>query len=288
MEENQIAWQNKDIISKIFAENLKGKSLEVYGIHVPEVDAVLPTNLPLIQADELRIDNVFLLKDQSLAIIDYESSFSTDDKWKYIGYIRRIAQYYSKEWNRELVIRMIVIYTADIERKQVKTAFNLGCLTLSVDAAFLSELNSDAIYKNLRDKITSGQKLSDEDMMRFIILPMSYKGSQAKNDAIRENIDLAEKLPDDDTKIFILSLSGMTVMANHVIEQDSLDRIRRLIHMTRLGQMIEDEKLRYAEETERQMVKKMLDDGVAPDTVLKYSTLLSRKDIERILKETNP
>ena len=49
MEENQIAWQNKDIISKVFAENLKGKSLEVYGIHVPRVKAVLPTNLPLIQ-----------------------------------------------------------------------------------------------------------------------------------------------------------------------------------------------------------------------------------------------
>ena len=79
MEENQIAWQNKDIISKIFAENLKGKSLEVYGIHVPRVKAVLPTNLPLIQADELRIDNVFLLKGQSLAIIDYESSLSADD-----------------------------------------------------------------------------------------------------------------------------------------------------------------------------------------------------------------
>ena len=264
MDENQIAWQNKDIISKIFAENLKGKSLEVYGIHVPEVEAVLPTNLPLIQADELRIDSIFLLKDQSLAIIDYESSFSNSDKWKYIGYIRRIAQYYSKEWNRELVIRMIVIYTADIERKQVKTAFDLGCLTLSVDAAFLSELNSDAIHKNLRDKIISGQKLSDEDMMRFIILPMSYKGRQAKNDAIRENIDLAEKLPNDDAKIFILS--GMVVMANHVIEQDSLDRIRRLIHMTKLGQMIEDEKIQYgddrAEETERQMVKRMLSNGI--------------------------
>ena len=162
-----------------------------------------------------------------------------------------------------------------------------------MDAAFLSELNSDAIYKNLRDKIISGQKLSDEDMMRFIILPMSYKGSQAKNDALRENIDLAEKMPDDDTKIFILS--GMVVMANHVIERDSLDRIRRLIHMTRLGQMIEDEKLRYAEkygeeraeEAERQMAKRMLSDGVAPDTVLKYSALLSRKDIERILKEMN-
>ena len=57
--------------------------------------------------------------------------------------------------------------------------------------------------------------------------------------------------------------------------------------MTRLGQMIEDEKIQYAEEDERQMVERMLFDGVTPETVLKYSTLLSRKDIERIQKEAN-
>ena len=237
----------------------------------------------------MRADNVFQLEDESLAIIDYESSCQPEDRWKYIGYINRILWHYSKEWKREIIVRMIVIYTADLEREQVTTDFDFGSLKLHVDAAFLSELNSGAIYNNLRDKITSGQKLSDEDMMRFIILPMSYKDSQAKNDAIRENIDLAEKLSDDDTKIFILS--GMVVMANHIIEQDSLDRIRRLIHMTRLGQMIEDEKIQYgdgrAEEAERQMAKRMLFDGVAPDTVLKYSALLSRKDIERILKEMN-
>ncbi len=30
---NQIVYQNKDIISKIFAEKFKGKSLKVYGIY---------------------------------------------------------------------------------------------------------------------------------------------------------------------------------------------------------------------------------------------------------------
>ncbi len=60
--------------------------------------------------------------------------------------------------------------------------------------------------------------------------------------------------------------------------------------MTRLGQMIEDEKLRYAEkygeeraeEAERQMAKRMLSNGIPVETILKCSTLLSRRDIEKL------
>ena len=81
--------------------------------------------------------------------------------------------------------------------------------------------------------------------------------------------------------------------------------------MTRLGQMLEDEKLQYAQqyaqqyakeyaqqyakeyaqqyakENERQVAKRMLSDGVSLDTILRYSTLLSRKDIEQILEGVN-
>jgi hypothetical protein len=67
---SSIAYQNKDIASKVFAENFKGKSLKVYGLDVPKVVQVLPTNLPEITANELRIDNLFLLEDGTLAIID--------------------------------------------------------------------------------------------------------------------------------------------------------------------------------------------------------------------------
>ena len=51
----QIAWQNKDIISKIFAENFGSRSLDAYGISLPRIVNLLPTNLPAIIANELQI-----------------------------------------------------------------------------------------------------------------------------------------------------------------------------------------------------------------------------------------
>ena len=58
-----IAYQNKDITSKLFAERFQGKSLNIYGLDLPPVKQALPTNIPEIVANELKIDNVFLLED---------------------------------------------------------------------------------------------------------------------------------------------------------------------------------------------------------------------------------
>ena len=55
------------------AERFQGKSLNIYGLNLTPVRQVLPTNIPQIMANELRIDNVFLLEDDTTAVIDYES-----------------------------------------------------------------------------------------------------------------------------------------------------------------------------------------------------------------------
>ena len=310
MEESKIAWQNKDIISKAFAENLKGKSLEVYGLHLPTVEAVLPTNLPSIQANELRLDNVFLLADHSIALIDYESAYSVNDKLDYIDYVNRIVRHYRKEWDREITARMIVIYTADVERKQVSTEFNAGCLTLHVDAAFLSELDAEGIRKRLNAKILSGETLTDREKMEFVILPMSYRGDQAKNEAIRKNMDLVDHMPDDEEKTFLLT--GMAVFANKVIDEALMKRIERMVSMTRLGQRYAErmqqaiERAEKAEakaaeaeaarvaaeaeakaakataEAEKQMAKALLANGLPLETVLKCSTVLTWRDVEEL------
>ena len=54
-----IAWQNKDVSTKGFAERLKGRNLKVYGLEKIEIEEILPTNLPAIEANELRLDNLF-------------------------------------------------------------------------------------------------------------------------------------------------------------------------------------------------------------------------------------
>ena len=63
-----IAYQNKDIASKYFAEHFGIKSLNVYGLDLPDIKQVMPTNLPAIHANELRLDNLFLLTDDTLAL----------------------------------------------------------------------------------------------------------------------------------------------------------------------------------------------------------------------------
>ena len=200
----------------------------------------------------MRADNVLLLADHSIAIVDYESDYSEDDKQKYVHYVNRVVRRYRREWKERegaetrLTVRMIVIYTADITRRQVETVFDVGCLRLKTEAAFLSELDSAEIRERLNRKILSGEGLTEEEKMQFVILPMSYKGDAAKQEAIRENLDLAEQMTDETERMFLLT--GMVVMTNKVIEQDELERVRRMIGMTRLMRMLEEEKQQAIEQ----------------------------------------
>ena len=81
----EIAYQNKDIASKMFAERLKGKSLRVYGVDMGEIRAVLPTNIPAIRVNELRLDNLLELEDGTTALVDYESEYKKESKVKYLN-----------------------------------------------------------------------------------------------------------------------------------------------------------------------------------------------------------
>lgn len=40
---------------------------------IPEIVEILPTNLPAVEANEMRLDNLFRLKDGTIVIVDYEA-----------------------------------------------------------------------------------------------------------------------------------------------------------------------------------------------------------------------
>ena len=48
-----VAYQNKDIISKVFGESMRNKSFRAYGMDIPEIVEILPTNLPAVEANEM-------------------------------------------------------------------------------------------------------------------------------------------------------------------------------------------------------------------------------------------
>ena len=92
-----IAYQNKDILLKILAENYRNKSLSAYGLDLPAIKELLPTNLPAIQVDEKRSDNIFMLEDGRILILEYESAVKRKNLLKYGHYAFRVLEaYYGK------------------------------------------------------------------------------------------------------------------------------------------------------------------------------------------------
>lgn len=88
-----IAYQNKDILFKILGQTYKEKSFAAYGIDLPRIRALLPTDLPKISANEKSVDNLFLLEDGTYAIVDYESVYKRINKIKYLNYIARVKAF---------------------------------------------------------------------------------------------------------------------------------------------------------------------------------------------------
>ena len=100
-QETAIAYQNKDIVSKLFGERMKGKPLSLFGLGTDlKVADVKPTNLPIVQARELRMDNLFELEDGSVAILDYESEYKKSNFTKYGRYIMECGRPVSERRER--------------------------------------------------------------------------------------------------------------------------------------------------------------------------------------------
>lgn len=231
-----IAYQNKDILSKIFAESLKEKSFSVYGIELPKIIEVLPTNLPSLQVNELRLDNLFLLADNSIVLVDYESKYLNEDLIDYLGYVYRILKRLGKEWSG-VKIRVVILYTSDVEH--ANDVLEIGCLTFKIQQAFLSGLDTDGIYKNIKKKIKCSEKLEEDEKMQMIILPLTVKGKEEKQVLLKEIIMLAKEIDDENDRTFIMA--GLLTFADKIISSQLAEEIRREIRMLKVEKIIFEE-----------------------------------------------
>ena len=234
----EVAYQNKDIVSKLFGESLKGKSLSVYGVRDPLITDIRATNLPAIEANELRLDNLFLMEDGAYAIIDYESEYSEENKNKYLGYIARVSRRLYDDFGYYSKLRMIVIYTADVKPGSTNPVLDLGAFRMQTEEAFLIGVDSKSVKRELTGKVDREEPLSDEDMMKLIIYPLTYKGRMAQQKAVTDAIDIAERIADETTHRTVLS--GIYVFADKIITDKDAQRIIRRIDMTKIGRLLQE------------------------------------------------
>ena len=278
-----IVYQNKDILFKILGQTYKEKSFSAYGIDLPRIRELLPTDLPKIAANEKSIDNLFLLEDGTYAIVDYESEYKKANKIKYLNYIARVMEKYFKE-NEAFNLRLIVIYTGDV--KSAEPTLETDCFTLRTEQAFLSHINGEAAFQEIQGKLQSCIPLTDDDLMKLVILPLTVPGTEGKQNMLERIVDLAEQIPDEGQRIF--TLSGVIVASDKFINRDYMDQIRRRINMTQLGQLYEKEKIEYANQKVREndlkRAKSLLAEGIDVIKIMKTFGL-TEEEVLRLQNE---
>lgn len=232
---SDIAYQNKDIVSKIFGHGLKEKSLEVYGIPMSRVVNVLPVNLPAIEASELSTDNLFELEDHSVALIDYESQYTELSKVKYINHIARFLKRYGAGRN----VRMIVLYTCNV--RNINPMLDVGCLKLTIEPGYLSKIHMDTVLTPIADKIQRGERLTDQELMLLVILPLTKQKKSAQRAALKEIVELAKQIADEDQQLF--AISGALTFADKIVDSKYANQVKEWIMMTKVARLFEEEKM---------------------------------------------
>ena len=230
-----ISYQNKDIVSKLFGEQMKGKSLSLFGLDTNlKVMDIRPTNIPIVQAKELRMDNLFELEDGSIAILDYESQFKETNFTKYGYYIMNVINRYLNE-GKTPDIHMMVLYTADIET--AKTTLERTACRIKIEAAYLTGTPSEQWLKEIKESLAN-QIISDKTLMRLILLPLTYKDEEKKQETIKLCVNLARKIPDKEQETF--ALAGILAFTDKIISNSTKKYIEEVLGMTQVGQMLMD------------------------------------------------
>ena len=280
--DTEIAYQNKDIVAKLFGERMKGKTLSLFGLesNLKVVD-VKPTNLPVVRAKELRMDNLFELEDGSVAILDYESVFKKENFIKYGRYIMDVSERYLRE-GKDPDIHMIVLYTADIEN--VEAAFVKTACRIKAEAAYLVGVPSKEWLGEIKKSLSEGM-ITDEILMRLILLPLTYKGEERKQKAIQTCVELAIQIPDKAQETF--ALAGILSFTDKVINEETRRYIKEVLGMTQIGMMLVEEGIQKGmrEEATQTAINMLKSGKFSFEEIRRYVPRLSIDEIQEIARK---
>lgn len=92
---------------------------------------------------------------------------------------------------------------------------------------------------------------------------------------------MAEQILDEETKTFVLS--GIAVFADKVISKENADMIRRLLTMTKVGQLFEEERIASIQQERLKIAESLLKEGMNVEFVAR-NTNLSIEEVEEVQK----
>lgn len=125
--------------------------------------------------------------------------------------------------------------------------------------------------------------MSDDELMEFIIFPLSYRRKEEKQERIQETVRLAARIQDREQQVF--TLAGILAFTDKVIDRETANFIRRAIEMTQVAQIFEEEKQQALKETSKKIVINMIKRNYSSEEIASLVSSYSQDDVEELRKE---
>ncbi|QGG48354.1 hypothetical protein [Heliorestis convoluta] len=237
--ESEVSRQNKDIVLKAVAETFKEKTLEIFGLHTAPIQQIMPTVLPVVEAKEKRIDFVFLLADDTMLHLEFQTQALSD--------LRRIAFYGARIVERHnKPVQTVILYAGDVEESIGD--LEMGSLTYNVTNLYFKGHNGDEELARIKQKIEKGEDLDDYDQLKLIFLPF-MKSKKDKEERTIEAVKLAKNL-NSPNSFFVIG--AIIAISDTFLSQSTKKALMEVLKMTEIEQWIREEGREEGREQGRQ------------------------------------
>ena len=269
-----MAQPHEDTIMKSIMELFKGDAVKFFGIDKKIISgttlsAEARNELTHIHVQRNIIDWLLEADDDSFIHFEFQSDYDKDDLSRFM--VTDAILYNQKR----KPIRTIVIYTAEI--KETETSFNAGSIQYNVEAFYMSALDGDKTYADIKVKVVAGESLTKQDLMSIVFLPM-MKSRVDKIEQFEQAITLSKEVPGEDGQTQVQAMIHM-LAEKFVKDLNMLRKLKEMLNMGAIAEMIREDAVK---EDRCEIAKKLLKRGlsvlvVVEDTGLDESIVLDLK-----------
>lgn len=245
----------EDVVWKNIFELFKGDAVKFFGINT-KVTASARTELLRIPVQRKTGDWLWDTDEEFYLHFEFQSEYKRKHLSRFM--ITDAILYH----NTGKPVRTIVVYSADV--KETITTLDAGAIKYNVEAFYMSALDGDKTYAEIKAKVDSGEPLTKQDLMSIVFLPM-MKNSVDKATSFEHAINLSKAIPAKDNQAQIQAM--LQLLAEKFVKDEAmLQKLKELINMGVIAEMIANDKAIA-------IAKNMLREGSSIEFVLKTTGL---------------
>ena len=211
----------KDLSQKGILNYFQNHAISFYGFKAAKIVESLNVELQDIKVQERRTDLVFLLEDDSLLHLEFQTVYRTSDLIRFLLYDALLHEQHKRK------VTTVIIYAAGVKRRDVSLKFDT--LTYNPYTIFLEEKDGEEILVSLEEKIVRGEKLTVEDILNLDFY-FFMKNAIIEVDRAKRLLEVATHITEHRSRE--LTIATIFGIASKFLDVEHLEQLKEVFMMT--------------------------------------------------------